>query len=85
MPEEIKQSVLTVRPNDSAPVGNEDLRLIHLSRTVRHRNPNFFRQLAYVLDVSEAEAAAYWNGPKWILSDRERLQPTHLELSVRKL
>ena len=63
MPEDIKQSVLTVRLNDSAvPVGNEDLRLIHLSRTVRHRNPNFFRQLAYVLDVSEAEAAAFWNG-----------------------
>ena len=63
MPEDFKQSVITLCQNDSGvPVGNEDLRLIHLSRKVRYRNPNFFRQLAYVLDVGEAEAAAFWDG-----------------------
>jgi len=63
MPEDLKQSVLTSCQNDSGvPVGKKDLRLINLNRTVRHRNPNFFRQLAYVLDVSEADAAAFRHG-----------------------
>jgi hypothetical protein len=65
MRQEFQQSVMTLegsQDHSAGPFGEENLEVVAWSRAIKRQKKVFYRQLAYVPDVSEVKAAELWGG-----------------------